>query len=290
MRKVVPVGFLTMALTFAVPGAQAAAAPGVSCGDVVTSSVRLTEDLVCSGTALTVLGDGVYVDLAGHRLSAASEGAGTGLDVRADTVVKNGVVSGFETGVEVNGLAWPEPLIEVTLSQMTLEGAETGMVINDGRVTIRSSKIVGNDVGLLAYPADGDLRLFHTDVVDNRVGASVWTDNFRGGDFVGVYFARNKTALQCSRADILLSSSKLEDNETAFDAHECDGTLVTRTAFTRNGTGIVSYGTVYAPFVVEKNRFRNNDIGIRILDDESLVSIRDNFFYRNGSDVLDERG
>jgi parallel beta-helix repeat protein len=75
--------------------------PSVVCGQTVTSDVTLTDDLVCSGTALTVGAGGVTIDLDGHAIRG--DGTGTGvfvfLDVTGDVTVREGAIGGFFTGI-----------------------------------------------------------------------------------------------------------------------------------------------------------------------------------------------
>jgi parallel beta-helix repeat protein len=75
--------------------------PSVVCGQTVMSDVTLNEDLVCSGTALTVGAGGVTIDLDGHEIQGDGSGVGVFvfLDVTGDVAVRDGAISGFGSGI-----------------------------------------------------------------------------------------------------------------------------------------------------------------------------------------------
>jgi hypothetical protein len=93
-------------------------APEVSCGDEVTTSITLTEDLECDGTALVVTADDVSVDLGGHTLRYVGDhpiegdvwqgpwgvqvGDGSGVGPSNVTIV-NGRVEGFASPLAAIG-------------------------------------------------------------------------------------------------------------------------------------------------------------------------------------------
>jgi nitrous oxidase accessory protein NosD len=81
----------------------AADQPALGCGTVVTTDVRLTDDLLdCPGSGLVVGADGVTIDLAGHVIDGAGSGAGVDNSSGYDDVrVTNGTVREFVFGVEL---------------------------------------------------------------------------------------------------------------------------------------------------------------------------------------------
>jgi parallel beta-helix repeat protein len=71
------------------------------CNKTITSSIRLTADVICSnedGTALIVGGDGIDINLAGHRLGVpVSVGGGQAAianDGHSDVTIRNGTLDG----------------------------------------------------------------------------------------------------------------------------------------------------------------------------------------------------
>ena len=82
----------------------AAAAVVTTCGEVVTEDATLAADLHCpSGNGIVVGANGVVVDLMGHTLSGTPTGNGVSATDRGGVVVRNGTVSGFAVGVELQG-------------------------------------------------------------------------------------------------------------------------------------------------------------------------------------------
>ncbi len=88
--------------------AGTAAADHVSCGDVITTDTRLDSDVgPCPGDGLIVRGDGITLDLGGHRVFAASpngpaENVGIRLANVTGVTVQKGTVEGFDAGIFIN--------------------------------------------------------------------------------------------------------------------------------------------------------------------------------------------
>jgi len=87
--------------TAALTGVPAAAAT-LTCGEPLTTSVVLTQDLTdCPGDGLVVAANGITVDLGGHTVDGTS--ADDSVGVRSDgfdgVTITNGTVQGFERGV-----------------------------------------------------------------------------------------------------------------------------------------------------------------------------------------------
>ena len=85
-------------------GHRAFGAPsGLHCGDVVTTDVSLTQDLVgCEGDGLVVGATHVRIDLNPHRIigSDAADSAGIRDDGFSDLLVQGGTLAHFDRGVD----------------------------------------------------------------------------------------------------------------------------------------------------------------------------------------------
>ena len=78
----------------------------LGCGDTITSSTRLTVDLIdCPGAGLVIAADGIALDLNGHLVDGDASGGGVGVDVEGhrDVTIENGTVREFSEGVLVVG-------------------------------------------------------------------------------------------------------------------------------------------------------------------------------------------
>ena len=92
---------IVAAVALALSPTLAAQSPTASCGAVLTTNLKLEEDLVGVGDGLIVGADGITVDLNGHTI--AGSGAGLGITVRGrrGVVVAGGTIRGFVTGVMI---------------------------------------------------------------------------------------------------------------------------------------------------------------------------------------------
>lgn len=95
-RIVAPALVVAAALTMA--SGTAVAAPSVQCGAVIAQDATLTDDLADCAEGIEVTGSGVTLDLAGHSITGTGVGVGVWVSGH-DVTIKNGVVSGFGTGV-----------------------------------------------------------------------------------------------------------------------------------------------------------------------------------------------
>jgi parallel beta-helix repeat protein len=71
----------------------------LNCGAQVTSSIRLGNDLACTGNALLVSGDDITIHLNGHTLSGAGTGNGITVTTSHDITIAGGTITGFVSGV-----------------------------------------------------------------------------------------------------------------------------------------------------------------------------------------------
>jgi parallel beta-helix repeat protein len=97
--------------TLGLASAAYAAGTTVACGQVITTSITLTNDVgPCLGDGLIVKGFSITVDMAGHTIKGAAsdpasaiDQAGIHLDNVSGVTVKGGTVRGFFAGVLVKG-------------------------------------------------------------------------------------------------------------------------------------------------------------------------------------------
>src|SRR4051812_47039167 len=75
----------------------------VTCNKAIDHSVRLLNNLACSGNGLRVTDDNITVDLNRHVLSGDGDSGDEGVVIngRSRVTVKNGTILHFETGVHV---------------------------------------------------------------------------------------------------------------------------------------------------------------------------------------------
>jgi parallel beta-helix repeat protein len=155
---------LTMVATTHTATPAQAAETTLECGQVVTSSVRVVNDLTdCAGDGLVVGAHGITIDLNGHTVEGTGLGSGVLDEGFDDVAITNGTIRDFDFGVLISGGAGGGEVsdLSVELSQETaisLSGAGVGNVVH-------SNTFVENALAIGLY--DGTVGAV---VRDNVVG------------------------------------------------------------------------------------------------------------------------
>jgi parallel beta-helix repeat protein len=107
-RLVAPITALVAFAAITTAGAVQARVGGeteVSCGQTLTTSVKLANDLVnCPGGGLIVGAGNITVDLNGHTIDGTNKNAGIDVQKRANVTIENGTITDFHSaGVSVSG-------------------------------------------------------------------------------------------------------------------------------------------------------------------------------------------
>jgi hypothetical protein len=219
--------------TLAMPAASSAAI--VQCGDVLTASTRVDNDLVGCATpnALEVDGTGITINLNGHELIGT--GSGTGILVRptaSGVTVANGEVDHFATGVDTQGP-------DTTLTALGLEDNGTGARLFADRVSALSNYVNHNDTGLQIsefrtphQPAFAGVVVRDNTVMRNtRQGIVVWYTT--GAQIVKNTIGLNGIGIRGDNAyNAVVDRNYVSDN----DGHGITGVLWDGTKFTANKT------------------------------------------------------
>src|SRR5579859_6553666 len=144
------VAIVASLLVWVTPGFARSEA-NVVCGQVITSSVVFSGDLVgCPATGLIVQGSNVTVDLNGHLLRGTGGGPGILVDNAGAgalaVTVKNGAIEGFTEGIK-SGAVTANPLIDTSPRFIGLRISHNGTGISslaDFHLTLQDSSIVDN--------------------------------------------------------------------------------------------------------------------------------------------------
>ncbi len=138
-----------------------AAQTSLDCGDVVKEDVQLSDSLLnCPDDGLVVGASKITIDLDGHRIDGRGDGSGV-LNEKGfkDVVVRDGTISGFDHGVQIDSPSSTQNTIEDLLfddndTAISLEGAD--------RNVIQDNELSGNDDGI---EIEGDDNV----IVDNEI-------------------------------------------------------------------------------------------------------------------------
>jgi parallel beta-helix repeat protein len=122
----------------------------VSCGQLITVSTRVTNDLVdCLGNGLVIGAHGIVLDLDGHTIDGTGLGVGI-LDNGFDNVtITNGFVQEFDFGVQLGDGTARSYVTDLTLqlnqeAGIQLIDADNGVAGN----TIRDNMLIDNEYGI----------------------------------------------------------------------------------------------------------------------------------------------
>jgi parallel beta-helix repeat protein len=172
-RAVIAILAVTGGTALGAAPALAAGTQTVSCGQRLTASVRLANDVSgCPGDGLVVDADGVTVDLNGHTLSGSATGTGV-VSEHANTTIENGTITRFANAVDVNGPP-PSPIHDTLVRGIT---ARDNAVPNpDGGRSFGGIAVVGPRATLVANTVtDGGIAHFggdHGRIAHNTVSGA----------------------------------------------------------------------------------------------------------------------
>lgn len=184
MRKLMTLVVLALGL-----GALATSASGrtdstlkaVSCGDTLTTSVKLANDLVsCPGTGLAIGANGITVDLNGHTIGGtnAPKSEGIANDGHANVKIVNGTITTFRAYGIALRRARGNSLSKLTVLQIGAGGkqgeASAGILVDHSPSAAVTQSVVKNHVH--AFQSDGIdvLSSRGTRIEQNTLAQNAW--------------------------------------------------------------------------------------------------------------------
>jgi parallel beta-helix repeat protein len=167
------------------PAEAAPASTVVTCGQSITASIRLANDLIdCPGDGLVIGADHITLDLAGHSISGANAPGSEGIadDGHPGIRVTNGTIATFFlNGIGLRGSPG-SAVSHMTIRKIGAGGVEgevsTGVLVKDSPNTSVSDSTVTNDVS--AFQSDGVDVLFSAGAVisHNQLTRNAWDGMF----------------------------------------------------------------------------------------------------------------
>lgn len=268
------VGFL-VSLAAGVLAAPPAAAPAVlSCGEVVTTDVTLQRSLTGCTTGLIVGADNVVVDLNGYAIAGVGpQSGGSGVEAigRSGVVVRNGRISGFDSGVLMafasSGVAEGLTITNTNrgisigginptsfIRRNVITASLNGIVVFGGVATISGNRMFGIlDGGIPGNPSSPR----GVGVSCNRASAGTLIEgNSVAASSIGIF-------LFLCAADVIDNSTNA-NRGPGIVRFESPGRTVGNSANVNRGTGIDlfdSHGTI-----LDNVAYANGGDGIRIQD------------------------
>jgi len=246
IRRLLTVVSLAGAIVLALTATQALA-NRVECGDIITQDTTLDSDLLCSGTALTIVGPQVTLDLGGHLVQG---------DIRASNAVDGSRVT-VQNGT-VRGVVSVDEYDSSTISHLT--ATATTFFADQQYVAVLDSVLGGNP------SASG--------VVARAQNVEIARNIVQGG----------RTGIAVIHADGSIHDNLLQDNAVqGFSADHSGHLTFANNVVRRNGRGI---GVQQAILTATGNRIVDNaDFGAGT--NQATLNLVDNYIARNGGDGVE---
>ena len=235
----------------------------VSCGDVLTTDVRLEKDLTCAGDALTIGADGIRINLNGHTISGNATGVGITLRQRSDVVIHNGTVRNFVTGIFVSQSTG----VIVKDNGFTQNREAVFLIGSSGNVVKANTAWANTSRGIMLRPTTGGIVS-----TDNMVVGNTLIDNPSGI----LVFGQSGNTL---KGNTITGSSVGGFDLTGGggSGNEIKGNLVTGSA-----AGI-KFGTGWTGNFIIDNTFATNTCGLA--GPGASNTYKDNVFASNVTNV-----
>jgi parallel beta-helix repeat protein len=254
-QKRIPDTFLlAIAGFFLLTAIAATPALAVQCGAEIRTDLKLTADLNCTGTALSVTGPlsgapNITIDLNGHNITGNGTGIGVFIFDGQMTLKGKGRISNFETGVSLATAA------DVMIYDLTIESNQTGIAL----VRSEGVRIFDNTI---RAGINGQIGVFmsaviHTALYRNTIsGFSQYGVRIPSGDPPDISFP-------------VISQNTIRENQTGISIRGLDSDSVIRgNSITDNQLNGIEIGPLFeASCTIEENEvLRNGGHGILIQD------------------------
>jgi len=143
----------------------------VSCGQVITHSIHLRNDLIdCPGPGLVVGADHIRIDLRGHLIDGVNNAAADGIDNTGGfdrVVIRHGRIQQFQQGVHLVNAS--RNRLDGLKVQQTFRGIELG---SSDHTRIVHNRVTGSFDGIHLVGSDQN-RISHNRVFGNTASAIV---------------------------------------------------------------------------------------------------------------------
>jgi hypothetical protein len=248
---------------------------GLACGDVVTSDVRLQRSLTGCTTGLVIGAPGVTVDLNGHAIEGVGrETAGAGIEAAdvSGVTVRNGRISGFGTGVLLQGVTASR------VAALTIADTVSGIRVFDPELTPATRNVIaGNRIsssrnGVTVF---GSVVVAGNAVSDISADGAPWSETSPIG--VGIYCRAS-----AGSSTLVIANAVERAEHVGIDFFFCWGDIVGNDASENGRWGIHKEGS---NGLVAVNRVTRNAAG-GIVSSDSHGLFAGNVANSNGGDGI----
>lgn len=259
----------------------------VNCGDVLTTSVLLLNDLVdCAGHGLVVGAHGITIDLNGHFIIGTGLGAGVFNDGFDYVTVTNGAIAEFDYGVQFGPGTAFSIVSEMTIQLNALGGIEfaggNANIIRDNGITNNSfagvalingtqgtlvrDNIIGANPGAGVYMFVTNGNRIEGNNISNSSEAGILLEGASVNTIVGNFMVGNageSIAITLVSHGNRVTDNMLFENEMGILVQDSNGNeLLDNIAMEMGGPGVELYNTQHT--VIKGNEVRFNSGGISL--------------------------
>jgi hypothetical protein len=291
LTKLAGISALCVAVGTAIPTVAIAVPPPpvtLTCGASVSGPVTLSQDLVCSGDAITLLSG--TLDLHHHTISG--DGTGTGVAIGADTdvspinaTVENGTITGFATGMQSESTEGDQ----LSLLNMSITSSTDGI---DG------TGISGLDLDHVTMTNEPDIAIIanhtlvtvsHATITHSGLAFFIYSDG--GVTASSLIVNDNVGAGSCSQGYFIAKNSQFARNASGLNLFQCEGSAFTDSMFLNNTGAAITESQGFDSYAnptltISNDHFQNNDVALHLSDQAMAVVVSKSVFTLNGSGIV----
>lgn len=307
-----------------------AAHASVACGQTITSSMTLDHHLNCpASNGIFVGASNVVLDLGGHSISGPAPTGTTGVGLRGVIVlqnrtgvtVRNGIIRGFDAGVDVQPGA-----NSATVSGLILDGNGGGVRVNTGALSNRlAGNTIINTTRFSGMQVGGNGHVLENNTFHNGAGAGIFLSGNNNviranklidmgqngitinafpsnpGPFVDNQIVDNQVTGASRLSNSSVSINLNNGSGTLISGNTVNGRRVTPGVFVFNSantvvsantltnnasTGVLVRGTSTGTQVIGNQSSSNTFSGITIENGPTGTVVADNTVARNGGNGI----
>lgn len=259
----------------------------VTCGEVITTSITVANNLTCIGDALSVQADDVTLDLGGHTIRGS--GSGVGVQITSEenpqvnnVTVTNGTISHFDSAVQLQDAENP------TLSHLLLTNntGSPGAVIQTGPggafadgVLITDTRIL-HTTGQVIY---AQLNVGSVTISNTRIsGGTVFFSQSVGPVFTGDTIVNTQLTFNVE-GDTTITGSKFVNSPVVNNGFGFGDDVFTNDTFSGAATALTLADV--ASQQLTGDTFTGNDIGVALSDSPGDTVSGDTFNHNRTAGV-----
>ena len=308
-----------------------AAQAAVACGQTITSSVTLDHHLNCpAGNGIFIGASNVVLDLGGHSITGPAPTGTSGVGVRGVIVtqnrtgvtVRNGVIRGFDTGVDVHPGA-----NSTSVTGLILDGNGGGIRVSTGTSSNRfTGNTIVNTTRFSGMQVGGNGHVIEDNSLNNVNGTGVFLSGsnnvirnnrlngmgaagiavgafpsnpgpFVGNQVIGNQVSGSSRVFNSSSISLSAGSGTLIHGNTVNGRRTTPGvfvldsanTVVSGNSLTSNSSGVLIRGASTGTRVTGNQATTSNFAGIAVENAPTGTLVADNMAANNGGNGIDVR-